>query len=171
MNQSVTAPAGRPSRVRTEIAAVGAALVVFSVSLVIQAWHIAEEGGLSANGPAIFPMAVSGGLLLFSAIFLIQSRVKPDAQLEHHLANERTDSHMGTVIKVMAVLLAYAGVVGILGYALATTAMFAVISRLLGSRRWPLNVGIAIGLSVAIYYSFTMLLGVRLPDGMLGGVI
>lgn len=172
MTQTTTpTAAGRAGRSGREVTAAGVGLVVLSVVLVVQAWQIAENGGLAANGPAIFPLAASAGLLLFSVIFLIQARVKPEAHLENHLANERADSHMGTVVKVMAVLLVYAGVLGILGYALATSAMFAVVSRLLGSRRWLLNIGIAVLLSVAIYYSFTMLLGVRLPAGLLGGVI
>lgn len=160
-----------PRKARRELTVVGAALVAFSLGLVIQAWQIAEKGGWSANGPAVFPLATAGGMVLFSAAFLIQARRKPDVHLEEHIANERADSHMGTVIKVGAVLLGYAAAVGIIGYALATSAMFAVVCRLLGSRRWVLNIAIAIGLSVAVYYAFTELLGVRLPSGLLGGVI
>jgi putative tricarboxylic transport membrane protein len=117
------------------------------------------------------PLAVSAGLLFFSFLFLIEARKRTDAHLERHLRAEDASTHLGTVLWVLVVLVVYAVVIGPVGYLVATAAMFAVVSRALGSRRWVLNVGVGIALSAAAYFGFTLLLGVRLPAGFLEMVL
>lgn len=159
------------TRTRRELTAVGIVLVAFAVAVGVQTWKIVEASGLAPSGPAALPLVVTGGLLLFSLLFLLQARKRTHGHLQRHVELEHRVTHLGTVALVIVALIVYAGVLGFLGYAVATTALFIGVSRLLGSKRWMLNVIVGVLLSAAIYFGFTLLLGVRLPAGIFGGVL
>jgi putative tricarboxylic transport membrane protein len=84
------------------------------------------------------------------------------------MESEKRSTRIRVVFWVVGVLVAYAALVGVLGYTIATAALFIGVSRLLGEKRWLLNVGVGIVLAAAIYFGFTLLLGVKLPAGFLG---
>lgn len=65
--------------------------------------------------------------------------------------------------------LAYIALLEPLGYLLATTAFIALEARLLGSRRWGRDLLAALAVTVTVYALFSLLLGLRLPAGLLGG--
>ncbi len=65
--------------------------------------------------------------------------------------------------------LAYVVLLEPVGYLPATTAFIAVESRLLGSRRWVRDVLAALAVTLSVYGLFSLLLGLRLPAGLLGG--
>ena len=65
--------------------------------------------------------------------------------------------------------LAYIVLLEPLGYLLATTAFIALEARLLGSRRWGRDLLAALAVTVSVYVLFSLLLGLRLPAGLLGG--
>jgi len=72
---------------------------------------------------------------------------------------------------VLALLVVYAALLESLGYVLATTIFFALNSRVLGSRRLRRDVLIGFAIGIAVYLFFTRLLGVRLPAGLLSGLL
>lgn len=158
-------------RTRRELIVVGIVLIGFAVAVGSQTWKIVTVSGLSPSGPAAFPVAVTGGLLMFSLLFLLQASKRSQGHLERHIESEHAVTHMGTVGQVVGALILYAAVLGSLGYLIATTALFVSVSRILGSKRWVLNVIVGGVLSAAVYFGFTMLLGVRLPAGVLRGVL
>lgn len=65
--------------------------------------------------------------------------------------------------------LAYIVLLEPLGYLPATTAFIALEARLLGSRRWGRDLGAAVVVAFSVYALFSLLLGLRLPAGFLGG--
>lgn len=158
-------------RTRRELTAVGIALVVFALAVGSQTLKIVQSSGLAPSGPAALPIVVTGGLLVFSLLFLLQARKRTQGQLQRHIDAEHAVTHMGTVGLVMGALVLYAAALSVLGYALATLALFVGVSRILGSRRWVLNIVVGVVMALVIYFGFTMLLGVRLPSGVLGGVL
>lgn len=163
--------AGPGARTRRELIVVGIVLVGFAVAVGSQTWKIVTVSGLSPSGPAALPVAVTGGLLVFSLLFLLQATKRSHGHLERHIESEHAVTHMGTVAQVVGALILYAALLGPLGYLIATTALFVGVSRILGSKRWVLNIIVGIVLAAAVYFGFTELLGVRLPAGVLRGVL
>ena len=64
--------------------------------------------------------------------------------------------------------LAYILLLEPLGYLPATTAFIALEARLLGSRRWRRDLFAAVIVAATVYAVFSLLLGLRLPPGLLG---
>lgn len=54
-----------------------------------------------------------------------------------------------------------------LGFLISTTAYLALVSCLIDRRRWQRNLVFAVGFSAVVHLTFTRLLGVELPDGVL----
>ena len=67
---------------------------------------------------------------------------------------------------LVATLVAYAFVVGPVGYVPATAVFFVVAARTMGSRQLPRDIVVGIGLTLLVYLSFTRALGVFLPQGV-----
>jgi putative tricarboxylic transport membrane protein len=118
-------------------------------------------------GPRFFPLIVAVGLTALGALWLLRLRVRPDAVLTAHIAEEAAATHWPTVGLTAAALLVYAFALGSLGYIAATALFFPFVARVLGSRRIVRDALIGLALAVVIYFSFTRLLGVRLPAGLL----
>jgi putative tricarboxylic transport membrane protein len=72
---------------------------------------------------------------------------------------------------VGGVLILYAVTLGPLGYPLATTAFLPVAARVLGSRSPVRDLIIGAVVGFVVWFSFTQLLGVRLPAGLLDPVL
>ncbi len=76
------------------------------------------------------------------------------------------------MIAVIAVGLAlFALLISEAGFVLASAALFAVSAFAMGSRRVLADLAIGIVLGTAIFLLFDSWLGVRLPEGWLGGVL
>lgn len=155
--------------IRRELIIAGIVLVAFSVLIGVMSLQLAARRDFRPDSSGMFPLIVGAGLLLFSVLFLIQAfRPKDGGFLEQHMENEKDRTRMRVVIWVVLVLVAYAALVAVLGYTIATAALFVGVSRLLGEKRWILNVVVGVALAAAVYFGFTLLLGVRLPAGFLG---
>lgn len=151
-----------------------AALVVLGMGIVAlwQAFVIREPTGYSVVGPRFFPMVVALGLVLWGVAFFVRTTsLAPDEGLAAQAAAEEAATHWATVLTIIAVLVIYVFALGPLGYTVATTLFFPIVARTLGSRNlWrDLLTGILLGL--LIYIAFTRFLGVRLPAGVLGGIL
>jgi putative tricarboxylic transport membrane protein len=151
-----------------------AAVVILGIGVVAltQAVAIREGAGYSAVGPRFFPMVASLGLLLLGMAFLLRmTPLSPDNELAEQAATEERATHWPTVLLIMAVLVIYVFALGPLGYPLATALFFPVTARILGSRylRRDLLTGLLLGFF--IYFTFTSFLGVRLPAGVLAGIL
>lgn len=142
-------------------------ILLVSVVVFIQAIRIGVEGGFGPEGSGFFPLIVTAGLLFFSALFLIQTTIRPDTALLEHTAEEAEDTNWRTVGLAVVCLLVYAFLLAPLGYVVATTIFFPVVARVFGSRRLVRDIVIGIVASLILFVGFTQLLGVRLPAGIL----
>jgi len=125
-----------------------------------------EAGGYAPIGPAFFPTIVGLGLLGLGVVFLVRTTVRPDETLGRQAAEEEAATHWPTTTVALVVLVVYAFVLQALGYVVATVVFFVVMARVLGSRRIIRDAAIAIALSLILYLSFTQVLGIRLPTGL-----
>ncbi|MBB5785502.1 tripartite tricarboxylate transporter TctB family protein [Jiangella mangrovi] len=167
--QAAAAPQSRVGRY--ELVIVGVVLVAASTAIGYLALQLAARRDFEADSSGTFPLIVGAGLILFSVLFLIQSIRQSDPQLIAHLAGERRSTRMRVVLWIALVLLGYALLVGGIGYPAGTAVLFVVVARLLGEKRWWLNIVVGVVLALAIYYGFTELLGVQLPAGLLEAVL
>lgn len=142
-------------------------ILTFGAVAAYQTVRLGAEEGYGPAGPAFFPLIVSAGLLLFGALFLLQTLVRPDPMLREHVAEEAAATHWGTVGLLVVALLVYAFLLDPLGYPVATILFFVAVTRTLGSRRLVRDVVVAVVASLVLYLGFTEVLGVRLPGGVL----
>lgn len=160
---------------------VAAALIGFAAVLIVSATGIARGGGYSVVGPATFPLAAAIGLLVLGAVFALRTSVAPDMDLGTRAADEEAVTHWPTLGLALAALIVYAlaldgfdiGPLEVpgLGYIVATTLFLPLTARILGSRAPVRDVVVGLGIALLVYFSFTELLGVRLPDGILAPVL
>jgi putative tricarboxylic transport membrane protein len=132
---------------------------------------ILQGEGYAAIGPRFFPLLVAVGLIALGALWLLRFVMRPDAELTAYIVEQAAATHWPTVGLTAAALLVYAFALGALGYIAATALFFPVVARVLGSRRMVHDTLIGLALGVAIYFSFTRLLGVRLPAGLLDFIL
>jgi len=167
-------PQGSPAdsvrrAIRREQIIVGVFLVAFSVGIGAMAIQLAARRDFRPDSSGTFPLIVGAGLVLCSVLFLVQAiRPRDGGQLERYMAAEKESTRMRVVGWLVVILVGYAAVVALVGYTLATAALFVVVARVLGEKRWLLNVVVGVVMAAVLYFGFTLVLGVRLPAGFLG---
>jgi putative tricarboxylic transport membrane protein len=144
----------------------GAFLLAGSVAILIGVTAISGRGGYSTSGPRFVPLLVAIGLIALSGLYLLRTFIRPDIALAERSAAEDDVTHWATPALIMAALVAYAFLLEPIGYPLATTAVFVVIARLLGSRSIVRDVLVGLVLGFGLYTAFTQYLGVSLPAGL-----
>lgn len=150
----------------------GAAFLLFVGAIAVsQALRIGQSAGYSVVGPRFFPLVVSFGLLGLGMIFLLRTTLWPDLELAQEVSQEEATTHWLTVIWLLLALVVYAFLLGPMGYTLATALFFPVVARVLGSRQPLRDLIIGLTLGLVVYLVFTRVLGVRLPAGLLQGIL
>lgn len=145
----------------------GVALLGLGLLVLYQTFQIRQGGGYSAIGPRFFPLIVAIGLIALSLIFVLRVTALPDEDLGEQVAAEEAATYWPTVGWTALALVVYALSLGTLGYIVASALFFPVVAWLLGSRRPARDTIIGLLIGVVIFFSFTRVLGVRLPAGVL----
>lgn len=150
-----------------------AALTVISLGGIIltQVSQIGTGAGFIVVGPRIFPTVVGVGFLVLGLLFLLRTTVLLDRDLVAEVTTEEATTDWSTTILALLSLVAYASLLHPLGYTLATALFFPVAGRILGSSRLRRDIIVGLALGLAIYLIFTRVLGVRLPAGLLTGIL
>ncbi|MEZ2127768.1 MULTISPECIES: tripartite tricarboxylate transporter TctB family protein [unclassified Sinorhizobium] len=115
--------------------------------------------------PGFLPLIVSIFLLFVSLLQLAQTfrgMAKPV---------EPMGEHWMPPVVIIAGLLIYSAALELVGYIVATTGLSFLIMRMFESRAWLKSIVIAASLSVLSYILFDRLLEVRLPPGLLKGLL
>jgi putative tricarboxylic transport membrane protein len=147
-----------------------AAILAFGLFVLYGTTRISGASGYSPDGPTFFPLIVAVGLLVFGALFLLSTTLRRDRYLGEKAAAEEASTYWPTTGMVVAILVVYAFLLNPLGYAVATALFFPAVAYVLGSRgrrKVLRNLAIGVALGVLVFFAFTELLGVRLPDGIL----
>ena len=150
------------------------AILAFGLFVLFETFRISERSGYDPAEAAFLPLIVAIGLLVFGALFLLRTTVLPDGYLGEKAAAEGAATYWPTVGLIAATLVIYAFVLKPLGYIVATTLFFPVVAYVLGSaelRAIMRNLAIGTVLAVIVYFGFTELLGVRLPQGLLNPLL
>lgn len=147
-------------------------LLLFSIFFIWQSTQISEPPRNIKIGPRTFPLLVGCMMLAISMVLLWQhlrtvaarvSAIAPDPQLE----NETSISDWPAVWCVLGSLLALFLLLEPLGFVAAISLFLFGLSTLFGPRRRLRNLVTSLVFSLLVYYLFTMLLGIPLPNGVL----
>jgi putative tricarboxylic transport membrane protein len=144
----------------------GLVLLGLAVAVLVSTTTIRSPEGWDATGPRFIPLLVGVWLLVLSLLFLARTAVRADVDLGERAAREADVTEWRTPAGIVAALLAYALLMGPLGYVVATALFFPVVARLLGSRSPVRDVLVGAGLGLVLFVAFTQFLGVDLPAGL-----
>ncbi|MFF4171567.1 tripartite tricarboxylate transporter TctB family protein [Streptomyces sp. NPDC001744] len=159
-------------RGRSELG-VGALLFLLGVLVLADALTLGDTaGGRGPVGPATVPLVVGCGLLVVSVLLAVDVLRGGRGEAE---AGEDVDltepADRRTVLLLTGVFLAFAVLIGPVGFPVAGALLFWGAAHVLGSRHLRRDPLIAAALSLLTYVVFDRLLGVPLPGGPLMGVI
>lgn len=154
----------RPLPYMRPIRWVAVIIVVFGIAFLWGASLIRSTNTYAAVGAQAFPYATGVGILLSGIwLFLLPgSPPAPDAPERMHLDWLR-------LLLTLAAAIVYVYVFRTLGYIIATALMLLTGSQILGSRKDLLrDLIVSIVLAVVLNYAFARLLGINLPEGIIG---
>lgn len=115
-------------------------------------------------GPRVFPIIVSIGLAVCGLALVWQSRSKvsfPDAE---------GDTDWTAIAVIAAGLIVHMNILKPLGFVPAGVMLFMSVAFAFGSRKFARDGMIALIVVLITYVSFTRLLGLQLPPGILKGI-
>ena len=136
-----------------------AVLIAGGAAYLVGAFQIGTLAGqYAAVGPRVFPLIVGVGLLGTAAWMAVPTAVP----------TQLPPVRWRVAAASAFVFLAYIGALQVVGYLVATTAFIVVESRLLGSRAWARDAIVSLAITATVYGVFRLLLGLRLPAGLLG---
>ncbi|MEX1079461.1 MAG: tripartite tricarboxylate transporter TctB family protein [Homoserinimonas sp.] len=142
--------------------------IVLGTYIVVAAGSIRVPVSSNTLGPRAFPYLV-GAILIVSAVSVLigvaRGRLGQAEGGEDIDASVRTD--WVTVGKLLAFFTVHAYLIGVIGWPLAATLLFAGAAWSLGARRPWRAALIGLALSLAIHLIFGSLLGLSLPAGPL----
>jgi putative tricarboxylic transport membrane protein len=152
-----------------------AALVVIAMGVVIllETRNIRIPRAFTVVGPRDFPQLIGIGFVVIGVWYAIDilrnPPVSPSADSEDADADAETDWRvLGQLTVVLAL---YAGLMESAGFIFASTVLFAGTAFTLGSRLFLRDAAIGFVLSTLSYLLFSEWLGIRLPAGILDGIL
>ena len=132
--------------------------------------------GTGVPGPEVFPIflgIVMGAAALWQLIVSGKKRKnQKEAPVEKaglSLSQRLLKSWQFYALWVLVLL--YVFLLPSLGFVISSGLLLLAFFFLLGEKRWYLGLGLAAVVPLGIYYLFTSLLGVRLPAGLLYGIL
>jgi putative tricarboxylic transport membrane protein len=116
-------------------------------------------------GPRVFPFIVSLGLALAGLALIWQSR------MGEGVPRPEGETDWTAVAVIAGGLIVHLNILKPLGFIPAGILLFACVTYAFGSRNILRDLGIGVVVVSLTYFSFTKLLGLQLPGGVLQGII
>ena len=156
------APAGQVA-VAVGVAAIGALVLGGS-------FFLPTGGGYAQVGPGVVPRVVGAITLILGALLLREALTGGfrgvDEEAEQHMPMDWM-----AFAWVSAGIIVYGLFVELAGFILSSAALFVLVARGFGSRRWLSNTVIALILAAAVFAVFNYGLGLTLPPGVFKGLL
>jgi putative tricarboxylic transport membrane protein len=143
--------------------ALGVALVILGVLLLVGTTMIAVAPTYSRVGPRVFPFAVGIGLIVVGLIYTFESWRGVQTPADDHQVRFLPVAFISAGLILDAVLLKS------LGFIPASTLLFVLVTAGMGSRRHLRDLIAGAVLSTIAYLTFVYGLGLSLPAGVLRG--
>jgi putative tricarboxylic transport membrane protein len=158
----VKGPAGQVA-VAAGVAAIGALVLAGS-------FFLPTGGGYAQVGPGVVPRGVGLFILLLGG-FLLKEALTGGFDGVDEEAEAKLPMDWKAFAWVSGGIIAYGLLIEQLGFIIASTALFVMVARGFGSRRWGLNVVVGVVLAAAVFAMFNYGLGLTLPAGILKAVL
>nr|WP_236055522.1 tripartite tricarboxylate transporter TctB family protein [Streptomyces sabulosicollis] len=145
-----------------------AALLFLAAGVAVLGWAFAiPEGAIEQDvGPRAFPLLVGVGLCVAASVAVVQAFRGSDPALTEQAREEARLTEWRPVAALLALLVCYLFALAPCGYWQSTAVLFALVARVLGSRRTLRDALIGLVLALAVYFLFDRLLGIHLPPGI-----
>lgn len=161
----------------------GAVTVVVGLALLVSARTIHRlPGDTEAIGPAAFPTALALILVVAGLALAVNGlRGKSDEGIAAEIMQIDDSRDVNNLIDpdeppvpvrrlliMIALFATYCVALIPVGFLLGTAGYLAATTCVVHAQKWRRNVAFAVGFSAVVYFSFTRLLAVELPVGILG---
>lgn len=120
-------------------------------------------------GPAFFPEILAGGLIVFSALLILQALLgKSIGDFQKLSIREKGTQR---VLLSLAVMIVYCAILKPVGFIIATIPFIMFFMFLLGNRKILQYVWVPVAITMAVYLVFEKLLVLSLPAGLLSFIL
>jgi len=120
-------------------------------------------------GPAFFPEMLAAGLILFSAVLVLQAMLGKSIGDVQHLSIR--DKGAQRILLALAGMIVYCAVLKPVGFIIATIPWIMFYMYLLGNRKKLQYLWVPIAITLAVYLVFEKVLVLSLPGGLLRSVL
>lgn len=153
----------------------------FAVYLLVGIVTMRVPAGAAFPGPQFFPGIIAAGLFVFAVSLTVSAirevRATPDPLVAELEAARAGDDAAPREVRVDTVSLAwvvgsffvFALVLNLLGWIIAASLLFWCVARGFGAKKPLQSLVVGLTMSSVAYIGFDMVLGLRLPSGILGG--
>ena len=140
----------------------GLVLLVYSITIFVLSFDFDYYTNFGP-GPGLLPMWLSGGLIILSILYILESMKKGGIKLRDILPKGRP---LGGILTTLAVVPLFMLIVNTTGFVIACIlVLFFTLRR---EYKWYWGLGISVFTSVILFYVFQTLLGVPLPVNSFG---
>ena len=148
-------------------ALIGLGLLLYAGLALWQVWQIPVSPLYAKVGPTIFPYITVAGLAALAVLLMLQAARGGWQPADE--AEVRLDWH--AIAFVVAGLVANVALIGLLGFTLASTLLFALVAHGFGSRTPVRNAAIGFAIALIAYFGFAKALGVNIGAGLIEGLL
>lgn len=160
-------PVRRDASLGSDLCVAGGVLALAALTL-WAAGAIPESPIYAQVGPRAVPYAIAGLLLVLGAGLTF---VALRGGWSHALEDDPPPTNWRAVTLMLAGLAANLALIAPFGFALAASVQFVLVAAAFGSV-WPArDAGVALVLTLAVWFAFTELLGVNIGAGLLEGLV
>ena len=138
----------------------GAVTAILSAQMPIGTFRAADSG--------LFPLCLGILLMVLSAAFMVNAVWAPGERAAEEAGAAEEPGWLGQVVAFLAILVVATLLLNTLGYPVVSFLLMVGLLRVLGSRRWPLNLTLSLMIAAGSYTLFVYLLKIPLPKGVLG---
>jgi putative tricarboxylic transport membrane protein len=140
----------------------GVLLFLFGALIFVQSLSYSYSSMLGP-GPGMFPLWISGILILFSIILIVAS-IKKDDGIDTQILPKGDD--LRKILKILSSLVGFTLLIPFVGFTVAGSIFLFIL--LAGEYKWYTNGMISIGVTFLLFWVFNGLLKVPLPVNYLG---
>lgn len=167
------ARAEQPAWVRFVELVVAVAVVALGVLVLIKTQDIPVPKAFATTGPRVFPAIVGWSLIAVGIWYAIDvlrgNTAAPPADSED--VDPTLPPDLGVLAGLGLTLAVYAFLIERAGFVIASALLFFMAAVVMGSRSFVRDIAIGIILAFATWYVFYEWLGIRLPKGILDGLL
>lgn len=143
---------------------IGLGLIAIAAVIATDAMNMRVPPVHAKVGPRVFPYVVSSGMAVAGAVIAWQA-------WRRNFTVEEQQTDWAAVAVIAAGLVLHMNLLKPAGFVAAATILFLSVAFAFGSRRYLRDAAVGLALSAVAYLSFTKLLGLQLPAGLLAGLI